>query len=874
MMLAKSERKKPRDIADILCRHLKNGESQIASVDIAGPGFINLKMTPAFFLSRLVKVAELGDQFGSSDAGGGKKVLLEFVSANPTGPLHVGHGRGAAVGIAGKQFTSYLLTYYRNRHAWWYVGAGANHASAPVTPGTWTHLVGTFDGLRMRVYLNGALAAERLSKFTETPAGGSFFIGCVIGEEEADDSAYMRSGFFKGMISDVRVYSRALNPEEIAAQYGEEATARFAPVRAECEPIRKGKRIAAGGQSVRVAPTGGMQLATANGYCIVESKYSFPGDKIGWNCLGTQNDHPDPAWSPRVGRAGSHEIRVSAKGSHYSVERAVRIDDGRTEITDTLLNTGTEPVGILVRNEVITPHMPAGTRLGLGADEPILFAAQPTYDLGIAIEDDVSRAHFTPYCTANRIGFRDDRLVLGPGQSHALRWTLYLRPPMGTALDFINAVRQDWGSNVTVQGPCAFFDANRDIIDDPVRLKEYLKRRKLRIAMLSPWLDYDPGSMDRVMSRDEYKAMMLKATRALRAADPEIRIIGSIETDWVTIYPDRFADGDRLPVDGKGGHGPTPLSEELTQVLLNSGLPWVDSLKTDREGGATVELYTRAGTPQTALGVYPRAGNHQAKFLLEQAKFLVEEIGLDGFYIDEFSLWWVDSYDRPDGFTGTIDRETGEVTRQYTSAMIAGIGPRRDLCEYIIDRGLTMVANTWATTQRENQYPVMRFAETWSTFDVLSLPMKAKPPFMPELARGQLGTPIGLGINAPSEGINSAERLMRGIILYLRHGMVYYHYFYGDIPSEGEGAGEYGPINHMFPITPVRLFEGGIEGEERTVTCVSGTYEWRHDERPTVLAFGPDGRQIDADADIRKTNDGWQVELGLRDWVEIGVIEP
>ena len=206
--------------------------------------------------------------------------------------------------------------------------------------------------------------------------------------------------------------------------------------------------------------------------------------------------------------------------------------------------------------------------------------------------------------------------------------------------------------------------------------------------------------------------------------------------------------------------------------------------------------------------------------------------------------------------------------------MIAGIGPRRDLCEYIIDRGLTMVANTWATTQRENQYPVMRFAETWSTFDVLSLPMKAKPPFMPELARGQLGTPIGLGINAPSEGINSAERLMRGIILYLRHGMVYYHYFYGDIPSEGEGAGEYGPINHMFPITPVRLFEGGIEGEERTVTCVSGTYEWRHDERPTVLAFGPDGRQIDADADIRKTNDGWQVELGLRDWVEIGVIEP
>lgn len=98
MILAKSERKKPRDIADILCRHFQNGEGQVASVDIAGPGFINFKMASSFFLSRLVRVADQGDQFGSSDAGKGKKVILEFVSANPTGPLHVGHGRGAAVG--------------------------------------------------------------------------------------------------------------------------------------------------------------------------------------------------------------------------------------------------------------------------------------------------------------------------------------------------------------------------------------------------------------------------------------------------------------------------------------------------------------------------------------------------------------------------------------------------------------------------------------------------------------------------------------------------------------------------------------------------------------------------------------------------------
>jgi len=98
MGLAKSERKKPYEIAEILSRHLLCNEDNIASVKIAGPGFLNLTMKPAFFLKRLLKVAEQADRYGSSNAGQGKKVLLEFVSANPTGPLHVGHGRGAAVG--------------------------------------------------------------------------------------------------------------------------------------------------------------------------------------------------------------------------------------------------------------------------------------------------------------------------------------------------------------------------------------------------------------------------------------------------------------------------------------------------------------------------------------------------------------------------------------------------------------------------------------------------------------------------------------------------------------------------------------------------------------------------------------------------------
>ncbi len=100
MSLAKSERKSPKVIAEIVARHLENTSNDIGTVEIAGPGFINVRMSREFFLKRLRNAVHRGNDFGQNDVGKGLKIMIEFVSANPTGPLHVGHGRGAAVGDA------------------------------------------------------------------------------------------------------------------------------------------------------------------------------------------------------------------------------------------------------------------------------------------------------------------------------------------------------------------------------------------------------------------------------------------------------------------------------------------------------------------------------------------------------------------------------------------------------------------------------------------------------------------------------------------------------------------------------------------------------------------------------------------------------
>ena len=99
MVLAKDAGRKPRELAEAIAEKLR-ADALVAKADVAGPGFINLTLKPAAWIAALRGAVQLGAQYGASDIGGGVPVNVEYVSANPTGPMHVGHGRGAVFGDA------------------------------------------------------------------------------------------------------------------------------------------------------------------------------------------------------------------------------------------------------------------------------------------------------------------------------------------------------------------------------------------------------------------------------------------------------------------------------------------------------------------------------------------------------------------------------------------------------------------------------------------------------------------------------------------------------------------------------------------------------------------------------------------------------
>ena len=118
MVLAKDADRKPRDLAELIAEKLR-ADTLIEKVEVAGPGFINLTLRPAAWVDALRAAVKLGRDYGKSDSGAGERVNVEYVSANPTGPMHIGHCRGAVFGDALANllaFTGFKVTreYYIN----------------------------------------------------------------------------------------------------------------------------------------------------------------------------------------------------------------------------------------------------------------------------------------------------------------------------------------------------------------------------------------------------------------------------------------------------------------------------------------------------------------------------------------------------------------------------------------------------------------------------------------------------------------------------------------------------------------------------------------------------------------------------------------
>jgi hypothetical protein len=774
--------------------------------------------------------------------------------------------------------------------------------------------------------------------------------------------------------------------------------------------------------SVTVEAGGRVVVDTGNASYDLDTFYSYPGAPVSAstaNQLSSEIAGGEAGWSPQIAQIAPTTIEVAAKGMSYSLLRCIHLlrdeQSYQIEFEDKLTNIRARPTGVFVHYALIAPQPfvfgPDSVVPG-GAENPTMFLDAGNDQLGILVQDDVSRVRWGGSFSNNQadfqIGFAASStsvscIALDVGASYSIHWRLYVLPPHSNYFDFVNHIRSEWKTNFTIDGPFQFFDLAGDAstLQNPQELAAYLKRKRLRVVGLTPGLDGIPfGSFPNVLLRSDYKSRMQKAINALKAADPTIKCLGYVETDWVTIDPDILAQNigfssnnwtlqiytdllssilnpTRNPPVTIGPDGASAFTQpNETQIIEKANLPWADSLWLQN---GQLELFLFGSSPTlTVMRVYPAIVrgvlNYQRRFIFDnQIKFLLNDVGFDGFYVDDFSQSWESpttsfhTYIGWDGISADIDSSVSEIVSPngyYIDMGLAGRTARREICEYALNNGKTVVANTYPSSAADQPLRTNRFMETENVFsgktDPFAVPLGHEPVLIPYLLRSSLASPIGLGINpgarvsffgssisVDGESVNNgetltvvvgghnlattsgnfqgwnasggaavggsmpqttltvtgngsvsenspapppppndpsttdiAERVMRAVVDLLRHGMVYYYYGLRDIPATGTGSGEYGPINHMFPLTPIALHKGWIEGKERIITAIHGTYVSVPPEtnpQPQVHCFDIRGRAITVPFSVSplqtKLGPAWEVEVEIKDWAEIAVIE-
>ena len=675
------------------------------------------------------------------------------------------------------------------------------------------------------------------------------------------------------------------------------------------------------GQRFRALVTGrgGLAVRFGDREYRVGSSFSYQGAQLGWNHLSPVEATDRDAWRPRVSGGQSSDVTVVAQARDYRVTRTISVGDTKISVTDELLNISSSHVGILVRHCILSPGEPDRVLLGGAAEEevggpmkhfvkevlrhlgpypdeqidnipenPSVFISLADTHVGVLAEDTVSRLQFVASTRGRESVLALDHLALAPGERRVLRWTIYPFSGEADYFTFINRVRQDLRTNFTIPGPWAFFDIGRywGLLSDPPRLREWIRAHRVRVVGFKPWVDYDNFNWrtGKVASRDDYRLLAQEARSAFQSVDPEIKCVGCMQNNLMSLPPDLAGRlFEALPADRRDP-GIRAFSDRQMQIVRGQLASYSDSVVVDREGRHWYELYYHGPRqePMIALAVYATASNRQGRYLMDQARFILETVGLDGVYVDQFNMAFRGesglryTYDRWDGVTADIDPLTGRIARRYGDLCLLGVELRIQLAEYILSRGAIMVANTHPAEAELQAYPIARFVEGSPEYLRLSKREGRKPLQSRTLCRAQLGSPVVLGVQQPERNFvddpagEYAGAVMRAIIACLRHGVVYYHFYLNDIgPCGWKG----GVVDRLFPFTPSALHEGWVEGRERVASAISGTFPWRHAERPSVHRFDARGRAIASEHSVRTVAGGWEVDLRIRDWTEVAIID-
>lgn len=541
--------------------------------------------------------------------------------------------------------------------------------------------------------------------------------------------------------------------------------------------------VAASPQTVAMnaalSPSGSIRIAAAGRTLVFTTRTSMPNG--GW--AQTRQEQWQPLTSGRATEA------KWASGA-YTVTRRVTVAADHVSVADTISSTASATMGVIIQNRLALDTRPtqvllAGVPIQVSSRQvsdptnPSVVACWPGLAVGMVAEDDIFRVHVTESTDSTSLTLSDPQLAIPANGAHTLEWSIYPAPD-GDYWAVVNAIRRNWGSNITIPGPMAFW---------PQTIKgesaaQWVQHRALSIAV-TPQAIVDNGDLAEgtaIPLALPWCARMKSYSDQAHAAFPHLRVLCYLHTQ-ITTEPgaqQKYADSRLLD-----SHG-----DQVTSAYKYPIYIFLSKLD---------DSYGKA-----LLGALPT---------------ILADTGADGFFCDEMSYATVPwSFGGAwDECTATIDPQSHALLGLKSSVALLQQPWKLAMVRYLRDHDKMLIGNGAPITRTMLQQGIPRFCESTSYSFA---------------AQNHLACPWALANHhverTDADRIEMARR-------FLDEGAVYAGYSWTSQPL----AFDFTRV--FYPFTPTELHSGVLLGKERILTDRSGRFGWPDGAAADVYVFDANG---------------------------------
>ncbi len=531
-------------------------------------------------------------------------------------------------------------------------------------------------------------------------------------------------------------------------------------------------------------PGGGFQIGVAGRTYHFDSRVSYPNAGMNELSAGHKRPADTQARYRLTTMPAADGGRVVVEGPEYRFIRTVRFTARKVDVADEIINLNPgAKLGLWVENTLRLTQPAMKVRLAGIPDpsvseyyspgNPSVYVSLPDIGLGLICEDDIFRNQATLFVDSTQMtaGMRTDKLCISAGSAYTLRWSVY---PVASHdyYDFINLVREDWGSNYTVEGAWTFFNADAILATPIATLRDRFAKHGIKRACSGGgWVDH---TQDRSrigfgagVLEDYWTSMrnrLLLSAQKIKEAVPDCKVYVYYNTQRDTSDLGRERFQDSLLANENGEH-----------------------ISTDWGG--------KYNLTQCA---YATTSNSFGRAMLSAVDRYMNDMKIDGLYWDEMEATGYGkalvAYNAQDGYSCELDRKSFTIHREIGINTLLGEEHRLAVIKRLRALGGDFMGNGPTCTKKILAFRPQRMVEIqhnerWSY-------------------EGNLDSPLGYA-GARTDFANWIRALKMATLL-VGTG---YHYDY-DIQR------------YIFPFTPIELHAGYLLGKERIIATHNGEYGW------------------------------------------------